>query len=64
MDWTTTIALINYFVREKYYGTALLKINEYLKQQNIKKNDQLLLIKCYCLTKLGIINYFFIITKK
>lgn len=55
MDCTITFTSINYLIREKYHGSALTKINEYLKEQpKTEKSDQLLLIRCYCFTKLGI----------
>lgn len=63
MDWSITIASINYCIREKYHGTAMLKINEYLGEQpNTEKSDELSLIRCYCLIKLGINIYFILLT--
>lgn len=54
MDVRLTTSLINYFIREKFYGSALVKIDELLHQQsNADSNGYLVLAKAFCLSKLS-----------
>ena len=45
------ITTLNYYLREKYFGTALNICEEILRR---KRDDSIMvLMKSYCLTKLG-----------
>lgn len=54
---------ITYWIRENFFGNALLKINELFDYNlTIKENFDLFILKTYCLIKLGISNYFLFLT--